>query len=103
MSGDIIQTMVIGSIGAVGSGLLGMTAWGVRRMITKQDRLDLLVRGDGNGTPGIGERIRDVHQEIKGVGKSLDLHLEESAGWQERIVAQETRCELLHAGGPEDE
>ena len=103
MSADIIQTMVIGGIGAVGTGFLGMTAWGVRRMITKQDKLDLLVRGDGNGTPGIGERIRDVHQEIKGVGKNLDQHLEESKGWQERIVAQETRCEVLHAGEEEAE
>lgn len=97
MSADIIQTVVIWSIGTAGTGFLGITAWGVRRMIGKQDKLDLLVRGDGNGIPGLGERIRDVHQEVKAVGSSLGKHVEESAGWQERIVAQETRCEMLHA------
>jgi hypothetical protein len=96
MSADLVQTVVIGSLGAVGTGFLGMTAWGVRRMITKQDKLDLLVRGDGNGNPGIGERIRDVHQEIKSVGTKLNEHVEESQGWQERIVAQEAKCEVRH-------
>jgi hypothetical protein len=88
-------------------------------MISKQDKLDLLVRGDGNGCPGIGERIRDVHQEVKHVrseaktavlhareaavqaaaaSAGLQEHIVESRGWQERIVAQEARCDLLHDG-----
>ncbi len=81
MSADIIQTLVIGSIGSAGAGLLGMTAWGVRRMIGKQDKLDLLVRGDGNGKLGLGERLRDVHQEVSSVGKVLTTHIKDSDKW----------------------
>jgi hypothetical protein len=94
---DLVQAVVLGGIGTALTGALAMTAWGIRRMISKQDKLDLLVRGDGNGTPGIGERIRDVHQDVSTMGRKLDTHITESEGWQGRIVAIETRCDMLHA------
>ena len=83
MSADIIQTMVVGSISVVGAGFLGMTAWSARRLFAKVDQVDVLIRGDGNGTPGINERIRDVHAEVKATRTDLKEHAD---GEEERVA-----------------
>jgi hypothetical protein len=98
----MVQAIVLGTVGTAGATFMGLTAWGVRRMIGKQDKLDLLVRGDGNGNPGLGERIRDVHQEVTGVKETLEKHEAKSQGWQERIVRLEVNCENSHAEDAED-
>ncbi len=79
-------------LGIAATSTVAIVAWTGKRLVTKVDRIDVVVRGDGNGSPGLGERIRDVHQDVKSVGKSLAAHLRESEAWQDRIV----QCENQH-------
>ena len=69
----IIETIV--GIGvATGIGVVGYVG---KRVVNSVDRMDVVVRGDGNGNPGLGERIRDVHQEVRIVGDRLNVHIAE--------------------------
>ena len=76
----------------------GIVAWTGKRLVSKVDKIDTVIRGDGNGNPGLGEKIRDVHAEVKTVGHSLSAHVKESTRWQERIVGIEATCRLNHEG-----
>ena len=76
----------------------GIVAWTGKRLVSKVDKIDVVLRGDGNGTPGLGERIRDVHADVRRVGHKLHDHVKESTRWQERIVGIEATCRLNHEG-----
>lgn len=83
-------------------GTLGTVGVGVKRVLSKLDAMDAVVRGDGNGNPGLGEKIRDVHAEVTEVKNGLLAHVEESVPWKNRIVDAEvrlgkveTRCALV--------
>ena len=89
----MIETII--GIGIVAT--LSVVGYIGQRVLTSVDRIDLVVRGDGNGNLGLGEKIRDVHQEVKAIGRQFDEHLRESNSWQERIV----QCEALHEGEEE--
>lgn len=80
---ELVQAVVYGVLGAAGTGALGMTAWGVRRLIGKVDKMDTLIRGDGNGGKGFGEQIRDVHADVLSVRGDLAQHV---ASEPERIT-----------------
>ncbi len=69
----MIETIV--SIGIVTT--LGVVGYVGKRIIGSVERIDLVVRGDGNGSLGLGEKIRDVHQEVKNVRTRLDEHISE--------------------------
>ena len=62
-------------IGFGATAVCGIVAWTGKRLVSKIDRMDVVVRGDGNGAPGLGERIRDVHQEVKYVRRGLEQHV----------------------------
>jgi len=74
----------------------GIVAWTGKRLVTKVDKIDVVLRGDGNGNPGLGERIRDVHSDVRRVGHKLHDHVQESQAWQGRIVGIEEKCRLQH-------
>lgn len=56
--------------GVVVAGAFGWAAYETRRGRTettaKIDAMDLLIRGDGNGNLGFGERLRDVQETLTG-------------------------------------
>jgi len=92
MVGAMIE-VIVGISATVATGIV---AWTGKRLVSKVDKIDVVLRGDGNGNPGLGEKIRDVHAEVKNVGHQLNAHVRESAGWQERIAATEVRCAENH-------
>ena len=88
-------------VGIAATSTFAIVAWTGKRLVSKVDKIDTVIRGDGNGNPGLGEKIRDVHSEVKSVGHKLHDHVKESTAWQERIVGIEANCRLNHEG--EDE
>ena len=62
-------------VGCAAAGTLTVVGYTGKRLLTKMDRIDVVVRGDGNGAPGLGEKIRAAHQEITHVGERLDVHV----------------------------
>ena len=69
-----IITAALGITGTVGTAAGGAAWWAAKRLFAKVERVDVLIRGDGNGNPGINERIRDVHTEVKEVRVDLKAH-----------------------------
>ena len=84
-------------VGCAATAVVAIVAWIGKRIVGKIDQMDVVVRGDGNGRLGLGEKIRDVHAEVKTVGQSLDSHMKESVLWQGRIVGVETRLDLVES------
>ena len=70
----LVITAALGITGTVGTAALGGAAWAAKRLFAKVERVDVMIRGDGNGTPGINERIRDVHVEVQGVREDFKAH-----------------------------
>lgn len=101
-----------------GIGGVGALAWMAKRFISKLDGIDLLLRGDGNGNPGLSTKIRKemepqihaVHQEVKNLVPRLERveklakdakqhvieHDKEAEMWKRRIEATESRCDAFH-------
>lgn len=75
MTPDMLQGLALAAAGTGAATTLGGIAWGIRRVIQKVDNMDTLIRGDGNGNPGINECIRDVHAEVREVRKDFKNHL----------------------------
>ncbi len=75
MTPDMLQGLALVVAGTGAAGTLGGIAWGIRRVIQKVDIMDTLIRGEGNGNPGINECIRDVHAEVREVRKDFKNHL----------------------------
>ena len=75
MTPEVLQTLALTGMGTAGTAALGGIAWGIRRVIQKVDTMDTLIRGEGNGNPGINECIRDVHAEVREVRKDFKNHL----------------------------
>ena len=75
MTADLLQGLALAAAGTGAATTLGGIAWGIRRVIQKVDNMDTLIRGDGNGNPGINECIRDVHAEVREVRKDFKNHL----------------------------
>ncbi len=73
------------AIGIGATSIIGAVAWTGRRLILKLDRMDVVIRGDGNGVLGLGEQIRDVHGDVKSVGKALDAHISNPAAHLEAM------------------
>ena len=107
LHGEIILLLLTVIVTGVSAGL----GWGMKRMICKIDNVDLLLRGDGNGNPGISEKIRDVHDEVSALGGTITHvetlaqaamdhsvdHDKEADDWKKRIVAIEARCATVQA------
>jgi len=98
----IVETIV----GISATAVIGVVGYTGKKLLTKMEGLDLILRGDGNGNPGLGEKIRDVHQEVTSIGTRLDDHVVESEGWKrkidsnaDRIQTVETKCRIVHALG----
>jgi hypothetical protein len=77
-------TTLVGAVAAVG-----------RRVLSKLDGIDLVVRGDGNGNPGLARRLDLVHAEVKETRADLADH---AAGESERVELamrrfKEEQCE----------
>lgn len=118
MSPEIMETIGHWLMGAGGLGILG---WFGRRLVSKLDRVDLLLRGDGNGNRSLAQNLRDeltpqiqaVHQEVRDLHPRLERvealardakqhvidHDEEANMWKRRIEATEARCEAYHRKG----
>ena len=101
VTGLVEGLIIAGFVGTFASGT-GVAAYVGRRLMAKLDGMDKVLRGDGNGNPGLGEQIRGVHTELTRVKTGLDAHLEDSTAWtcrivrnENRITVVETRCALL--------
>jgi hypothetical protein len=96
----------------IGSGTaIALLVFGARRMIAKFDKMDLLLRGDGNGTKGIAESMRlhvsaeveKVHAEVKTLRDELRAH---ATGERSRIdsalEAHVLACEIERDGSDDE-
>lgn len=70
-------------VGTAATAFLGVTSWAGVRMVGKIDKMDLVIRGDGNGNPGINERIREVHTEVSHTRRELKEHADSE---EERLL-----------------
>ncbi len=68
------------------AGGFGGLAWIGRRLVSKVDRMDKAVRGDGNGSPSLGEQIRNVHSEVRHVRRELKEHVDDPDAHLERTA-----------------
>jgi len=96
MTPEVLQALAMTGVGTLGAITMGAVTWAARRVVSKVDAMDLVVRGDGNGNPGLGEKIRRVHYSVTTLSTRLGAHMKDSQHWQDRIVKQEVRCDLLH-------
>ena len=78
--------MIEMAIGVGVTAILAVVGWTSQRLIAKLDRIDVMVRGDGNGTPGIGERVRDVHAELKSA--------REAEATERSVIAKELKISI---------
>ena len=103
MTGLVEGLILLGATGAFGS-----VAYSAKRIMGKLDGIDKVLRGDGNGNPGLGEKVRNVHEAVDRVQAGMDAHLVESArnvaqlqDQGKRLVRVETRCALIDCDGEE--
>lgn len=59
------------------------TRRGKRSTHAKLDQIDLILRGDGNGTVGIAERVRAVQADLTGLRSEFTTH---AGGEEDRII-----------------
>lgn len=77
ISPEVVELIILGTAGTGFTAASGGAWWGVRRLIGKVDSIDVMIRGDGNGTVGVVRRLDSVHKEVVGARKEFKTHTED--------------------------
>ncbi len=72
--GEVAIAVAVAAGGTLMASGFGGLAWLGRRLVGKVYSMDKAVSGDGNGKPGLGERLRDVHAEVQHVRREFRDH-----------------------------